>query len=177
MDAKAANGQYWDPRQPLPPAPLVRDAAPAENLRGQRREEYQRCRAVEEGQLVNYNQAADRRNQAAARNARNPDHNKAMMDPGPVELEAMIATLSLSNDNWVDDSAWKYYVEKYNVKREVRPVCEFHQEIEPVKCPVGQDLVKYLANREKDCEKSQLNPHCMRNNLLWCRRRESLDQE
>jgi hypothetical protein len=23
MDAKAANGQYWDPRQPLPPAPLV----------------------------------------------------------------------------------------------------------------------------------------------------------
>jgi hypothetical protein len=99
------------------------------------------------------------------------------MDPGPVELEAMTATLSLSNNNWVDDSAWKYYAEKYNAEREVGPVCEFHQEIEPVKCLVGQDLVKYLANREKDRERSQSNPHCMRNNLLWCRRQESLDQE
>jgi hypothetical protein len=39
MDAEAANGQYWDLRQPLPPAPLVRDALAAENLHGQRREE------------------------------------------------------------------------------------------------------------------------------------------
>jgi hypothetical protein len=61
MDAKAANGQYWDLGQPLPPAPLVRDAVAGENLHGQRREEYQQRRAVEEGQLVSYNQAADRR--------------------------------------------------------------------------------------------------------------------
>jgi hypothetical protein len=40
MDAKAANGQYWDLGQPLPPAPLVRDALAAENLHGQRRKEY-----------------------------------------------------------------------------------------------------------------------------------------
>jgi hypothetical protein len=39
MDAEAANGQYWDLRQPLPPAPLVRDAVAAENLHGQRLEE------------------------------------------------------------------------------------------------------------------------------------------
>jgi hypothetical protein len=91
-----------------------------------------------------------------------------MMDAGPVELEAMMATLSLSNDNWVDDSVWKYYAEKYNAEREVGPVCEFHQEIEPVNCPVGQDLVKYFANREKDRERSQSNLQCMRNNLLWC---------
>jgi hypothetical protein len=58
MDAEAANGPYWDPRQPLPPAPLVRDVITAENLRGQRREEYQRRRAVKEGELVHYNQVA-----------------------------------------------------------------------------------------------------------------------
>jgi hypothetical protein len=51
-----------------------------------------------------------------------------MMDAGPVELEAMMATLSLSNDNCVDDPAWQYYAEKYNSKRKVVPVCEFHQE-------------------------------------------------
>jgi hypothetical protein len=53
MEAKAANGHYWDIGQPLPPAPLVRDAIAAESLRGQRREEYERRRAIEEGQLVN----------------------------------------------------------------------------------------------------------------------------
>jgi hypothetical protein len=36
MDAKGANGPYWDPRQPLPPAPLVRDAILAENLRSKK---------------------------------------------------------------------------------------------------------------------------------------------
>jgi hypothetical protein len=100
-----------------------------------------------------------------------------MMDPGPVELEAMMATLSLSTDNWVDDSAWKYYAEKYNSEREKGPICEFHQEKELVQCPVGQDLVKYLASREKDRERSQSNPHCMRNNLVWCYRKEQIDQE
>jgi hypothetical protein len=100
-----------------------------------------------------------------------------MTDAGPLELEAMMNALCLSNDNWVDDSAWQYYDEKYNAEREVRPVCEFHREIELVKCPVGQDLVKYLANREKDRKRSQSNLHRMRNNLLWCRRQESLDQE
>jgi hypothetical protein len=54
-----------------------------------------------------------------------------------VELEAMMATLSLYTDNWVNDSAWQYYSEKYNTERENGPVCEFHQEKEQVKCPVG----------------------------------------
>jgi hypothetical protein len=40
MDAEAANGHYWDLGKPLPPAPLVCDAVAAENLHGQRREEY-----------------------------------------------------------------------------------------------------------------------------------------
>jgi hypothetical protein len=61
LDAEAANGPYWNPGQPLPPAPLVRDAIPAENVRRQRSNEYQRRRAVEEEQLVNYNQLANRR--------------------------------------------------------------------------------------------------------------------
>jgi hypothetical protein len=78
----------------------------------------------------------------------------------------MMATLSLSND-WISDSAWKYYTEKYNSMREK----------ELVQCPVGQDLVKYLANREKDRERSQSNPQCMRNDLIWCFRKEQIDQE
>jgi hypothetical protein len=62
---------------------------------------------------------------------------------------------------------WKYYADKYNAKMET----------EPVHCPVGQDLVKYLANREKDRERSQSNPLRQRHNLEWCRQREDLDQE
>jgi hypothetical protein len=89
-----------------------------------------------------------------------------------VELEAMIATLSLSTDNWVDDSAWKY-----NAERENGTICKFHQEKEPVKCPVREDLVKYLANRKKDQERSQSNPQCMRNDVVWCYRKERIDQE
>jgi hypothetical protein len=89
----------------------------------------------------------------------------------------MMDTLSFSTNNWVDNSAWQNYAEKYNAEREVGPVCEFHKEKEPFKCPVGQDLVKYLANREKDRERSQSNPQCMRNNLVWCQRKERLDQE
>jgi hypothetical protein len=72
---------------------------------------------VEEEQLVNYNQLANRRDRAAAQNARDPDHNEAMRDPGPVELEAMMETLSLSK-HWISDSAWKYYAEKYNYLKE-----------------------------------------------------------
>jgi hypothetical protein len=60
------------------------------------------------------------------------------MDPEPVEHEAMMATLSLSTDNWVDDSAWKYYAEKYNSIREKGPICEFHQEKELVQCPLDK---------------------------------------
>jgi hypothetical protein len=66
--------------------------------------------------LVIYNQAADRQDRAAALNARNPDPDEAMMDAGPLELEAMMNALSLSNDNWVDDSAWQYYAEKYKAE-------------------------------------------------------------
>jgi hypothetical protein len=99
-DNKAANGHYWDLGQPLPPAPLVRDAVAAENLRGQRREEYEQRRAVEEGQLVNYNQAANRRDRAAAREAQDPGREDIMQDPGPVNLDAMIAAVDLSSEKW-----------------------------------------------------------------------------
>jgi hypothetical protein len=81
MDAEAANGHYWDLGQPLPPAPLVRDAVAAENIHGQRREEYERRRAVKEGQLVNYKQAANRRDRAAACKARDPEGEDIMQDP------------------------------------------------------------------------------------------------
>jgi hypothetical protein len=79
--------------------------------------------------LVNYNQAADRRDRAAALNARDPDHDKIMMDPGPANLEAIIATISLSDNNWVvlNTPPWRYYAEKYNAEMET----------EPVHCPVG----------------------------------------
>jgi hypothetical protein len=91
LDAEGANGQYWDLGQPLPPAPPVRDAVAAENLCGQRRDEYERRRAVEEGQLVQHNQAANRRDRAAAREARDQDREDIMDDPGPANLEAMMA--------------------------------------------------------------------------------------
>jgi hypothetical protein len=194
MDAEAANGQFWDLGQPLPPAPLVRDAVDAENLRGQRREEYERQRAVEEGQLVNYNQAANRRDRAAAREARDQDCQDIMDDPGPANLEAMMAAIDLSNKKWkvqagpVDLQAriasisdpddewdvldvppwvhfaeehkaqaaadifmagpWRYFCQKYNAENEVRPV----------HCPMGRDLVKYLDGRERDRERSQSMP-------------------
>jgi hypothetical protein len=65
-------------------------------------------------------------------------------------MVAIIATISLSDDNWVvlDTPPWRYYAEKYNAE----------MKIEPVQCPVGQDLVKYLANRERSRERSQSNP-------------------
>jgi hypothetical protein len=105
LDAEAAIGPYWDPGQPLPPAPLVRDAICAENLRGQRRDKYQRQPAVEEEQLEIHDQHANRRDRAAAQNARDPDHEDAMRDPRPVELEAMMATLSLSRNDWCSNFA------------------------------------------------------------------------
>jgi hypothetical protein len=39
-----------------------------------------------------------------------------MQDPGPDNLEAMIATISIPEDNWVvlDVPPWKYYADKYN---------------------------------------------------------------
>jgi hypothetical protein len=186
LDAKGANGQYWDLGQPLPPAPPVRDAVAAENLRGQRRDEYERRRAVEEGQLVQHNQAANRRDRAAAREARDQDREDIMDDPGPANLEAMMALdlleevpdgrvgpskqiSSISNPDddwevlewtpWVEFSGaqvkaaakeflvdpWQYFGEKYSADNEAPPV----------HCPTGQELTKYLADREKDRERSQ----------------------
>jgi hypothetical protein len=55
---------------------------------------------VEEGQLVNYNQAANRRDCAAARDARDPNRDDIMQDPGPVNLEAKIAAVDLSSKKW-----------------------------------------------------------------------------
>jgi hypothetical protein len=42
---------------------------------------------------------------------------------------------------------------------------------------VGWDLGKYLARRERDCERSQSNALRRRGDLEWCRRREELDQK
>jgi hypothetical protein len=211
LDAEAANGQYWDLGQPLPQAPLVRDAVAAENLRGQRREEYKRQRAVEEGQLVQHNQAANRRDCAAAREARDLDREDIMDDPGPANLEAMMA-LDLSNEQWKvqagpvdpptqissisgpDDDwevlewrpwvhfagvktqadangfksdPWRYFCEKYNAE----------DEVQPVHCPMGRDLFKYLAGREKDRERAQSMPLNRRGDLEWCRQREDFNQK
>jgi hypothetical protein len=62
-------------------------------------------------------------------------------------------------------------------QRQKGPICEFNQEKELVQCPVGQDLFKYLASRETDRERSQSNPHCMRNDLVWCYWKEQIYQE
>jgi hypothetical protein len=213
LDAKAANGQYWDLGQPLLPAPLVRDAVAAENLRGQRRDEYEGRRAVKEGgQLVQHNQAANRRDRAAAREAGDQDREDIMDDTGPANLEAMMA-LDLSNEKlkvqagpvdpptqissisgpeddlevlewppWVRFAEihraqaaadvfmagpWRYLCEKYNTENEVQPE----------HCPMGRDLVKYLAGRERDRERSQSMPLSRRGNLEWCRQREDLNQK
>jgi hypothetical protein len=93
-----------------------------------------------------------------------------MQDPGPVNLEAMIAAISISDDNWVvlETPPWsRYYAEKYNADMEV----------EPVHCPMGKDLIKYLARRERDRERSQSQPLRRRGDLEWCRQLEDLDQE
>jgi hypothetical protein len=213
MDAEAASGHYWDLGQPLPPAPLVRDAVDAENLRGQRREEYERRRAVEEGQLVNYNQAANRQDRSAAREARDPDREDIMEDPGPVNLEALIAAIDLSSKKWkvqagpvnlqakiasisytrnkwdvLDVPPWVHFADEYEAKVAAdiftvgpwRYFCEKYNaenEIRPVHCPVGWDLVKYLACRERDRERSQSNPLRRRGDLEWCRQPEDLDQQ
>jgi hypothetical protein len=62
---------------------------------------------------------------------------------------------------------WRYCAEK----------CNAEMETEPVHCPVGADLVQYLANREQDRKRSQSNPRRKRNNLEWCRQQEDLHQE
>jgi hypothetical protein len=40
-----------------------------------------------------------------------------MSNQGPVELKALMATLSLSK-NWISDSAWQYYAKNYNQLKE-----------------------------------------------------------
>jgi hypothetical protein len=113
-----------------------------------------------------------------------------MQDPGPVNLEAMIATISIPDDNWVvlDVPPRKYYADKYNteVSADIFSIGPWkyyadkynaETETEPVHCPVGQDLVKYLAKRERDRERSQSNPLRQRHNLEWCRQHEDLNQE
>jgi hypothetical protein len=91
-----------------------------------------------------------------------------MQDPGPVNLEAMIATISLPGDKWdvLDVPPWVHFANEHNAKVAAdifsvgpwRYFCEKYnaeKEIEPVHCPVGWDLVKYLAGRERDRERSQ----------------------
>jgi hypothetical protein len=175
FDAEMANGQYWDLGQPLPPAPQV---------------------------------PANRRECAAAREACDKDQEDIMDDPGPANLEAMMAldlsekvpagqvdpskqisSTSNPNDDWevlewppwvhfagvkaqaaADEflvDPWRYFIEKYNADNETQPV----------HCPTGQELAKYLAGREKDHERSQSNPLRRRCDLEWCRQREDLDQQ
>jgi hypothetical protein len=153
LDVEAANGPYWNPGQPLYPALLVRDAIPAENLREQRRDEYQRQQAREEEQLEIHNQCANGRDRAAARNARDPDHKEAMRDPGPVELEAMMAMLSLSK-HWISDSAWQYYTEKYNYLKEDN-------------CERSQSIPKVMRNNARWCfKKEQIDQEALHGVLL-----------
>jgi hypothetical protein len=62
---------------------------------------------------------------------------------------------------------WRYFCEKYNADNEVQPV----------HCPMGRDLVKYLAGREKDRERSQSMPLNRRGDLEWCRQGEDPNQK
>jgi hypothetical protein len=113
-----------------------------------------------------------------------------MQDPGPVNLEAMIAAISLTKDKWdvLDVPPWKYYADKYNAEvsddifsagpwKYYAEKNNTDREVELVHCPVGWDLVKYLAKRERDRERSQSNPLRRRGNLEWCRQREDFNQE
>jgi hypothetical protein len=115
---------------------------------------------------------------------------KWKVQAGPVNFQARIASISYPGDKWdvldvppwvhfADEHVaqmaadifmvgpWRYFCKKYNAENEIRPV----------HCPVGWDLVKYLAGRKRDRERSQSNPLRRRGNLEWCRQREDLDQQ
>jgi hypothetical protein len=115
---------------------------------------------------------------------------KWKVQAGPVNLQAKIASISFPGDKWdvldvppwgnfADEheakvatdiftvGPWRYFCEKYNAENEIKPV----------HCPVRWDLVKYLAVRERDPERSQSNPLRRRGDLEWCRQREDLDQQ
>jgi hypothetical protein len=62
---------------------------------------------------------------------------------------------------------WQYFCKKYNAENEVRPVY----------CPMGRDLVRYLARRKGDRERFQSMPLRRRGDLEWCRQREDLNQK
>jgi hypothetical protein len=102
----------------------------------------------------------------------------------------MIATISITEDKWdvLGVPPWKYYADKYNaeVSADIFSISPWtyyadkynaNLEAEPVHCPVGWDLVKYLSKRERDRERSQSNPLRRRSDLEWCRQSEDLDQE
>jgi hypothetical protein len=79
-----------------------------------------------------------------------------------------MTTISLSTD-WVDDSAWKYYAEKYNFMRKTGSNSEPRENWSNA----SSDTISSSTWKvEKDRERSQSNPHCMRNDLVWCYRKD-----
>jgi hypothetical protein len=107
---------------------------------------------------------------------------------GPVNLKAKIASISFPGDKWdvLDVPPWVHFADEHKAKVAAdiftvgpwRYFCEkYNAEIKPVHCPVGWDLVMYLAGRERDRERSQSNPLRHRGDLEWCRQREDLDQQ
>jgi hypothetical protein len=76
-----------------------------------------------------------------------------MRDPGPVELEAMMAMLSLSK-HWISDSAWQYYTEKYNYLKEDN-------------CERSQSIPKVMRNNARWCfKKEQIDQEALHGVLL-----------
>jgi hypothetical protein len=115
---------------------------------------------------------------------------KWKVQAGPVNLKVMIASISLPGNKWhvLDVPPWVHFADEHEAKVAAdifsvgpwRYLCEKYNaetEIEPVHCPVGWDLVKYLAGRERDRERSQSNPLRRWGDLEWCRQREDLDQQ
>jgi hypothetical protein len=140
-----------------------------------------------------------------------------MDDPGPANLEAMMAvdlsdkvpagrvspstqisSISKPDDDWevlewppwvefsgtqVQAAAkefladpWHYFCAKYSADKLVADEAQ-RELVRNVHCPTGEELAKYLADREIDRERSQSNPLRRQGDLEWCRRREDLDQQ
>jgi hypothetical protein len=71
---------------------------------------------------------------------------------------------------------WRYFCTKYSAEKLIADEAQLEL-VRSRHCPTGEELAKYLANREIDRERSQSQPLRRRGDLEWCRRREDLDQQ
>jgi hypothetical protein len=71
---------------------------------------------------------------------------------------------------------WHYFCAKYSAEKLIADEAQ-RKLVRSMHCPTGEELAKYLADREIDRERSQSQPLRRRGDLEWCRRREDLDQQ